>query len=87
MRAKTFGRTLSAASEGDLTNGLCRLSEGLPVGDSAIGWVGLAGFADGGVETGPLLGLVLGFVQMADGTKGLIHMSYRTKQHVSSVSL
>lgn len=59
----------SAVSEGALTDGLCRLSMGLPVGDGAVGPVGLAGFADGGVEVRRLLGLALGFVHVAAGAE------------------
>lgn len=40
-----------------------------PVEHRAGGLVGLAGFADGGVEVGPLLGLVLGLEQVADRTE------------------
>jgi len=43
------------------------LGQGFPVGHRAVGLVALPGGADGGVEVGPGLRLVLGFVQVADG--------------------
>jgi hypothetical protein len=55
----------------DPTNGLASSGERLPVGHGAVGLVGLAGFADGGVEFGPLLRLVLGLKQVADGAEGV----------------
>jgi len=45
--------------------------ERLPIGHRAVGLVGLAGLADGGVEVGPLLGFVLGFGQVADGAEAV----------------
>jgi hypothetical protein len=67
-------------SRGNLSNGFGGLGEGFPVGHRAVGLVGFPCGADGGVEGGPLLRFVLGFVQALDtppGVKGRWPMARR----------
>jgi hypothetical protein len=49
-----------------LANSLNGLGEGFPIGNRTVGLMCLPRGADGGVEVGPSLGFVLGFVQVAD---------------------
>ena len=42
-----------------------------PIGHHAVALVGLAGLADGGVEVGPFLGLVLGLEEVAHGAEAV----------------
>jgi hypothetical protein len=58
-------------SGGHLTGSLGGLGQGSPAGDGAVGLVGFPSGADGGVEVEPLLGFVLGFVQVADRAKAV----------------
>ena len=64
----TSSRGQSKASP---ANAFDALSEGLPVGHGAAGLVGLTRIADRGVEGGEFLGLVLGFVEVADGAEAV----------------
>ena len=52
-----------------VAHSLDALSQGFPIGHGAVGLVGLAGLADGVVEVGPLLGLVLGLEEVTDGAE------------------
>ena len=52
---------------GSLASVVQELRKVVPRGHRAIGLVALASGADGGVEVGPLLGLVLGLEEVADG--------------------
>jgi len=49
-------------------------ARGLPGGHVAVGLVGLAGLAEGVVEVGPLVGLVFGFEEVADGAEAAGHL-------------
>ena len=50
-------------------DGIGRLRQGFPVEHLTIGWTGLPGGADDGVEVGEFLRLAVGFVQVANGTE------------------
>ena len=52
-----------------LPNLLDEVFKGRPIGHRAVGPVGLAGGADGGVEVGPLLRLISSLREMTDGVE------------------
>lgn len=68
MPTSFWSRPLSSTLE-DLAEGMPVLDQWFPAGHDAVGVVRSASFPDGSVEFGPLLGLVLGLEEMANGAE------------------